>query len=168
MDGFHFKKHLKNSEIIVFHQQDYGLSLKFQQTKNPFSLAGMKDWEKKMVSASQKINFYQLKYAVFLKLACSSFSDGFHQEEKPMNKRKRFPLARKSISTNWMKDYVEKYFTLDEIKLLLVGISEKWRKNGLHQPKNQLSTCRNNLFLAGIFLKNWILPNFNYAFHKQK
>ena len=35
-----------------------------------------------------------------LKLACSNLSDGFYYEEKPMNKRKRFPLARKSVSTN--------------------------------------------------------------------
>ena len=41
-------------------------------------------------------------------------------------------------------------------------------KNAFHEPENQLSTCRNNPPPAGIFLNNWIPPNFNNAFHKQK
>ena len=40
-----------------------------------------------------------------LKLASTSFSDGFHYEEKPLNKRKRFPIARKSISTRWNEGF---------------------------------------------------------------
>ena len=35
-----------------------------------------------------------------LQLAFTSFSDGFHQGEKPLNKEKWFPLARKPVSTN--------------------------------------------------------------------
>ena len=43
--------------------------------------------------------------------------NGFHWPEN------QFPLAG-------MKEFVKNTFSLDENKLLLVGISEKWRKNG--------------------------------------
>ena len=45
-----------------------------------------------------------------LKLASTSFSDGFHYEEKPLNKRKRFPIARKSISTRWIEGFSWNFF----------------------------------------------------------
>ena len=128
----------------------------FQLTKNLFSLA------RKSVCISQNMLF-------LLKLTSTSFSDGFHLEEKPLNKRKLFLQARNPFLLAGMKDFVEKqFFARRKKKLPLVGISEKQKKNGFHQPENQLSTCSNNLPLAGIFLKKWIPPNFNNAFHKQE
>ena len=115
---------------------------------------------------------------MLLQLAATSFSDGFQQDEKRLSKRKRFPRARKSVSTNrifffcdhaGMKDFVEKYFSVRRKKnLSLVGISEKFRNNGFHLPETQLSTCWNNLSPTIIFLKNCIPPYFNNVFHKQK
>ena len=109
--SFYFKKYLKKSKKIGVHQHEYGSSLKFdfpqisvifsvsrkklgikkycfQQTKNSFSLAGMKNrlknmfqlkkkllplatvdcylrkWNK-MVSTSQRISFHQLNMFFF-------------------------------------------------------------------------------------------------------
>ena len=48
------------------------------------------------------------------------------------------------------------------------GISKNWRENGFRLSENQLPTSKNTLPLAGIFLKKWIPPNFNTAFHKKQ
>ena len=37
------------------------------------------------------------QFAFLLKLAATSLSDGFQWKEKPLNKKKGFPLARKSV-----------------------------------------------------------------------
>ena len=42
-------------------------------------------------------------------------------------------LQPSSVSTSWNEGiYLKNTFSLDENKLLLVGISEKWGKNGFH------------------------------------
>ena len=77
-----------------------------------------------------------------LKLASTSFSEGFHWEEKPLNKKKWFLLARKSVSTSRNEKFCwEILFRRRKKKLLLVKISEKWRKNSFHLLENQLFTC---------------------------
>ena len=80
---------------------------------------------RKWFPRARKQLFINSNMLFLLRLASSSFSDGFHWEEKPLNKRKRFPLAG-------MKDFVEKYFSAGRQKKPPVEISGKWRKNGFH------------------------------------
>ena len=101
----------------------------FQQAKISFLLNGMIDWLKNMFQLKKKLLpvvavdcclekwkkmwfplarksiFISLKMLFLLKLASTSFGDGFHQGEKPLKKRKRFPLAKKSVSTNRNKGF---------------------------------------------------------------
>ena len=101
---------------------------------------------KKMVPTSQKISFIY-----------SSKENGLYQ---PGN---LFPVFG-------MKDFFEKYFCtiLNRLKKTVVGISEKWRKNWFPLAVKFVSYSRNKLPLPGKFLKNWILPDFNNGFLKQK
>ena len=56
------------------------------------------------------------------KLGSTSFSDGFHLEEKPLSKRKWFPLARKFVSTSRNKGFfVEKYFRARREQKIITG-----------------------------------------------
>ena len=80
---FVFKNWLPQVSIIVSTSRKNC----FQLTKNFFPLA------RKSVFISSNMPF-------LLKLASTSFSDSFHLEEKRLNKRKQFLLARKSISTS--------------------------------------------------------------------
>ena len=47
----------------------------------------------------------------FKKLSFIYFSDGFHLDKKTLSERKRFPLDRKPVPPDGMKDFVEKYFS---------------------------------------------------------
>ena len=86
----------------------------------------LKKW-KKMVSTNQKISYISLNMVFLWKLASTSFSYGFHREEKHLKKRKRFPLARKSVSTSRNKRFHWKIrFCKTEKKL--AKLSEKWRE----------------------------------------
>ena len=63
-----------------------------------------------------------------------------------------------------MKDFVEKHF-------LTIPIRDLWEMEKKCFPLARKSVTyfyRNNLPLDGTFLKNWIPPNLNNAFHKQK
>ena len=46
-----------------------------------------------------------------LKLASTTFSEGFHSEEKALNKKKQLPIARKSVFTNQNEGFCWKYFS---------------------------------------------------------
>ena len=100
-------------------------------------------------------------------MASSTFSDDFLLEEKPLNKINRFLPARKSFPLAGMKDFVEKYFSATWKKNTITG----W--NLLKMVKEWFTLVRKSV--AGItfpeqklFLKKWILPNFNNASHQQK
>ena len=54
----------------------------------------------------------------------------------------------------------KKKFLLDGKKLSLAGVCEKCKNNVFHNPENQLSTNKNNLFLSKLFS-----ANFNNGFY---
>ena len=76
---------------------------------------------------------------------------------KALNKRKRFPLAIKYISTSWNEGFhVKNTFPLKktEKKLSLLSVSEKWRNEWLRLARKSVSPTRNKLYLDGIvFIK---------------
>ena len=85
-----------------------------------------------------------------------------------MNKRKRFLLARKSVSTSRNKGLRLKKntFPLDGKKNYhyqksLRNVEEKW----LPLARKLVSPSKNKLCLARIFSKNWIPSNLNNGFH---
>ena len=58
---------------------------------------------------------------------------------------------------------LKKNFLLDGKKLSLAGVCEKCKNNVFHNPENQLSTNKNNLFLSKLFF-----ANSNNGFHYQQ
>ena len=50
---------------------------------------------KKMGFTSQEISYISYSMLVLLQLASTSFSDGFHLEEKPLNKKKTVSTSQK-------------------------------------------------------------------------
>ena len=92
---------------------------------------------------------------VFLQnLTSTNFSDGFHYEENLWTKENGFHWPENPFKLAGMKDFLEKYFFTRRKKLLLAGVSKKWRKNRFPLAGKPVSPSRNKLPLAGIFLKN--------------
>ena len=85
-----------------------------------------------------------------LKLASTSFSDGFHQEIKPLNKRKQFPLDRESVSTSLSEGFCSKIL-FHQTKITGRGLW-KMEKEWFPQAKKAVVHL-SNLSLAGIFFK---------------
>ena len=66
-----------------------------------------------------------------------------------------------------MSYFTEKYFSTRQ-KKSLAGVCEAWRKKMVSPSRKIVSSSRNKLPLAGIFLENWISPYFNNGFYQQK
>ena len=143
----------------------------FQLKKKLLSLAigdcYLRKWNQ-MVSTSQKTSFNYLKYGPSLKISFRLYQWRFPLLGKTLNKRKWFLLARKPVSTSPNEGlcFKKNTFPLDgKKKLSLLRVSEKWRKKRLPLTRKLVSPSKNKLFLAGIFFKNWIPPNFKNGFH---
>ena len=67
-----------------------------------------------------------------------------------------------------MKNFVEKYFSTGRKKIITGKNLWKMEKEWFPLARKSFFTCRNDLSLAGTFLKNWIPHNLNNAFQKKK
>ena len=98
----------------------------FHQPENPFPLARMKNFFKTTFSLDDKKTCINVQY--------------LHKSLAEMSEKqikKVFPLARKSLSIN--RNTFQNTFPLDgKILLAVGGVYQNGRKNGFHQPENQL------------------------------
>ena len=101
----------------------------------------LRTW-KKMVSSSQKISFNYLKYGPSLKIS-DLYQWRLHLQGKTLNKRKRFLLARKSVSISRNEGLcLKNYFSTRLEKNSLPRVSEKWRKKRLPLARKLVSPTR--------------------------
>ena len=71
----------------------------------------LRKW-KKMVCTSQRVSFNYLKYGPSLKFCFHLYQWRFPLRGKPLNKRQRFLLARKYVSTSQNERFrLKKYFS---------------------------------------------------------
>ena len=127
----------------------------------------LRKW-KKMVVTNQGVSFNYLKYGPSLKFCFHLYQWRFPLWGKPLNKRKRFLLARKYVSTSQNERFRLKKntFPLDWKKTIIAkSLREIEKKKWLPLARKLVSSSKNKLSLAGIFLKNWISSNFNNGFH---
>ena len=61
-----------------------------------------------------------------------------------------------------MKDFIKNYSSTTRKKVSLTVVSEKnGEKSGFHQPENQLSTSKNEIFLWKLFSNNGVFQQQN-------
>ena len=122
---------------------------------------------KKMVSTTQKISFNYLKYGPSLKISFQLYQWQFPLRGETLNKRKRFLLAKQSVSTSRNEGlrFKKNTFPLDEEKSYYCQESlRNGEKKWLPLARKLISPSQNKLLLTGIFCKNWIPSNYNNGF----
>ena len=137
----------------------------FQLKKNLLPLVTVDCYlrkQKKVVSSSQRLSFHQLKYGISLKISFHLYQGPFPLRGKTLNKRKRFLLARKSVSTSRNEGFRQKnpnFSTRQKKNCHWQRVSKKCRKKWLLLARKLVSPSKNKLSPAGIFFKNWIFTS---------
>ena len=137
-------------------------------------------------------HFLPFSATIFFNFHCclkKTKENGFHLKEKPLNKRKPFPLARKSVSNSLNYEFCwKRHFYQTENKLTLARVTENIAKKLISTnqkvscPLARMSSFSQNCFLLipknskkigvhqqeyGSSLKNCLPPNFHNSFHLQ-
>ena len=89
-----------------------------------------------MVSASQRISCpLAIISSFFENYFPPNSNNGFHQQKNSSDQKTLFPLDRKSVSTNWMRDLLKNVFPLyREVASTLkhLKVFENIEKTGVH------------------------------------
>ena len=92
-----------------------------------------------MVSTSQKISCpLAIISSFFENYFPTNSNNGFHQQKNSSDQKTLFPLDRKSVSTNWMRDLLKNVFPLyREVASTLkhLKVFENIEKTGVHQQE---------------------------------
>ena len=94
-------------------------------------------------------------------MASINFSYGFHLDEELWANENGFHYPENLFPPVGIKDFIEKKFSIRRMKN-----DSLWKMEKNPLAEKSVSLTMNKLPLAGIFLKNWISPNFNNCFRQ--